>query len=210
MFRSPAFSQDHTTGPGRLRLHLVPIKEDQDTTDPTLPAIRTVPSRFQSIQDRFMANGWTSLTPDERISLIEMTYQIWQQFSDYQRNCLVVEALGGICAGGAVPLWSTSPQMMFMLYERVSESLFQQGDFCDALYLLLARRQGFGFEDTGLPLIDPHQRALHLFTLMRANTPSIMSFTFVLIYLPQTFFRVQVPKQPNLVSGPILTVMTEA
>lgn len=141
-----------------------------------------------SIQEKFLERGWQALSSEERLLLIEQGQQIWQMLSTHQRNCLVVEALGHSITSGPVPLWSTSPMLTSKLYQRAYEDLFCLDTFADILYLLLSWYRGFGYEESGLPLLETHQRALHLFTLMSAATPDRVAFAFVLAYSPHSCF----------------------
>lgn len=169
----------------RVRHHLLPIEEEYDP-DQTLPMPHSI---IPTIQDRFLMQGWNALTSQEQSIFLKEAQVIWNALSPDQRNDLVLKALGSSVRENPLHL-------MYRIYDRVALDLFRLDDFCDMLFLLVSDLRGFGFQDSGTPLLDPHQRALHFFTLTSATTPAAVNLTFVLTYLPRAFFACPLPQQP--------------
>jgi hypothetical protein len=164
----------------RRRLRLVPIEDEPET----------MPQANTDYEELLLVKGWQGLGPGQGKAILDLLWPRWQALSDYQRNCLVCQALGSQPNGGAAPPWSTSLNMTRLLIERVQSDWFPLEDFADILYHLLCDQQGFGEQETGHALAYPRERAYHFFTLLvAAQQPSILAFTFVAVYRPQLLFH---------------------
>lgn len=177
------------SAPITRKLHLVSIEQYAHTRS--------------EVEERFLAYGWRHLTPAERDALFSTLEHAWDRFSITQRNMLVIQALGSNPSYGNTPPWSTSFNLAKILLDRVQNDVFPVDDFSDVLYLRVSRR--LEVEQTGMPLLDPHVRAFHFFSLLTSSTADDIAFAFVVSYRPQVLF-VDAPRPLN---GPVLTLMQD-